>query len=114
MTWTRRKFLRIGFWSIVGYILVDSLWAEKFFIETNEFYLDVARKKGPSLKIVQVSDLHLQRIGYHHKSLANQLNDLKPDLILFTGDSIDKAENILHLDNFLQLFDSSIKKIAIT
>ena len=93
--------------------LIDSLWVEKFFIETNEFFLGSSEGVVPGIKVVQVSDLHIQSVNYQLRQLAKRLNILKPDLILITGDAVDKTEKIHVLDGFLRLIDFDIKKVAI-
>jgi predicted MPP superfamily phosphohydrolase len=45
--------------------------------------------------------------------MVKKINQLKPDLIVITGDAIDKAENHYLLDEFLTLIDQAIPKVAI-
>ncbi|MEJ2903650.1 metallophosphoesterase [Pedobacter panaciterrae] len=113
MKLTRRKFIRAGLLATFGTILADMFWIEKFFIETNEFYIGKATKETTHIKVVQISDLHLQSVNYQLKHLANKLNKLQPQLILITGDAIDKSENTPLLNEFLKLIDKEIKKVAI-
>jgi uncharacterized protein len=113
MTWTRRKFIKAGLLSVVGLVCVDAFWAEKFFIETKEFFLGKSNENTTDIKVVQVSDLHLQKLDYQLKRLAEQLNELKPDLILFTGDTVEDPKNLHVLDKFLKLINKEIKKVAI-
>ncbi|MCE3226559.1 MAG: metallophosphoesterase [Bacteroidetes bacterium] len=114
-TWTRRKFIRAMVWSAIGFGLLDALWIEKFFIETNEFYLGNSTDDNYDIKVLQISDLHLQSsLDYKHKRLAQKVNELKPDLIFITGDAVDYKKNITTLNKFLQLLDKDIKKVAIT
>ena len=56
-------------------------------------------------KIVQFSDTHL---GFHYdleqlESLVSKINNLKPDLILFTGDLVDEPNNYHWSDKLIQL-----------
>lgn len=109
----RRDFVKKGLMAAFGFILLDAFWIEKFFIEINNFYIGRATKEKYNIKVIQISDLHLQSVGFQLKKLAKKINEIKPQLILFTGDSIDKAENIELLDSFLKLLDFDIKKVAI-
>lgn len=113
MTWKRRSFIKTSFLSVSGLALLDSFWVEKFFIETNEFFLGNSSKHKSDIKVVQISDLHIQSVNYQLRQLAQQLNRLKPDLILLTGDALDEAKNLSVLDSFLKLINLNIKKIAI-
>lgn len=98
--------------SATGLLLVDSLWAEKFFIETNRFFLNENNSQG--INILQLSDLHLNSVNSQLKRLVKKINQEKPDLILITGDAIDDAKNITLLNSFMGLIDLNIKKVAIT
>ncbi|MFL5729958.1 MAG: metallophosphoesterase [Cytophagaceae bacterium] len=114
MSISRRKFI-INAGILTGtLVLADSFWFEKYFIETNEFYLGDASKETENIKLVQLSDLHLQSIGGMHKTLCKKINKLNPDLIFFTGDVVDKKENISLVKDFLQLLNPDIQKAAIT
>ena len=66
-----------------------------------------------SLKIVQISDLHLKKFNHRTQQIVEQVNQLHPDIIVLTGDSIDKAEQINGYDRFLSLLDRKITKYAI-
>lgn len=92
---------------------IDAFWFEHFFIEVNEYFLNSENEKSDHIKVVQISDLHLNSISSHHRRLADRLNRLKPDLILFTGDSIDDGAKVPMLEEFLSLIDTQIKRVAI-
>lgn len=113
MKTNRRTFLIAGFSLVIATIL-DAFWIESFFVETSEFDLRKSPGGRAGLKVVQLSDLHLNSVRYQHKQLAKKLNALQPDLLLFTGDSIDQADHIDVLNSFLGLLDRKIKKAAIT
>lgn len=113
MTWTRRKFIKAGLLAGFGFILLDSFWLEKYFIETNDFNLGQATDDNFDLKVIQISDLHLQTLNGQLKRLAKNINEQKPDLILITGDSVDTKKNVFVLNQFLGLIHNDIKKFAI-
>jgi predicted MPP superfamily phosphohydrolase len=110
---SRRKFIRSGILFGVGASLLDAFWVEKFFIEINEYYNGSDKKETSNIKVVQISDLHLQSLNYQLIKLTEKLNKLAPDLILITGDAIDKANNITVLNDFLKGINKEIKKVAI-
>ena len=110
---SRRKFIIDLFTLTTIALVADAVWLEKFFIETNEFYLGDANSSTNNLKAIQISDLHLKSIDLQHRMLAKKINKLKPELILFTGDSVDRGSKMHLFDEFLTLFDDSIKKVAI-
>ena len=109
---TRRKFIKTGIAATVGFVLLDSLWFEKYVIEWN--YFDLSKSESNKIKIIQISDLHLNQLRSFHQSIADKINSVQPNLVLITGDSVDQSEKLEQLNSFLQLIDLSIKKFAIT
>ncbi|MDO6739440.1 metallophosphoesterase [Wenyingzhuangia sp. 2_MG-2023] len=109
---TRRKFIKTGILSTIGLIVLDSLWFEKYVIEWNHF--DISKSNKNKIKIIQISDLHFDKLRYFHMSIAKKINSKKPDIVFITGDSVDKTEKIDSLNEFLELIDKSIPKYAIT
>jgi uncharacterized protein len=81
---TRRNLIKAGLLVTTGALLTDTFWVERFFIETNEFYIGPAKRDTANIKIVQISDLHLHSISYQLIQLTKRLNKLQPDLIVFT------------------------------
>lgn len=109
---TRRKFIKGGVLTSIGLVLLDSLWFEKYIVDWN--YFDISKSDNNKIKIIQISDLHLEQLRYFHKTIAKKINLIKPDLIFITGDSVDKTQKISSLNEFLKLIDISIQKYAIT
>ena len=62
---------------------------------------------------VQISDLHLQRVGRTHRRIAARVNALRPDFVLFTGDSVDRRDRLGELASLLARFDPRTPKYAI-
>jgi len=113
MNWTRRKFILSGMLTAFVMIVLDAFWIEKAFIELKEYSLPRKQGRVGKLKIMQISDLHLESINRQLKRLARKVNGLAPDLLFITGDSIDKAANLPILGEFLQLLSLDIRKVAI-
>jgi predicted MPP superfamily phosphohydrolase len=113
MRWSRRKFITSGILAGIGFSLLDAFWLEKYFIETNEYYLGKSNRNNFDIKVVQVSDLHIQSLTSNLKRLAKKINAIHPDLVLITGDAVDKQENVVLLDQFLSLLHHPIAKLAI-
>ncbi len=113
MTWTRRKFIKTSILGGLGLIILDSVWFEKYFIETNEFLIGNSTNDKFDLKIIQISDLHIHSLNKQLKKLTKKINNYKPDLIVITGDSVDSKDNCKILNQFLNRLDNSTKKFAI-
>lgn len=68
---------------------------------------------GVVLRMAQLSDLHLRAIGRHQHRIASAVRRLRPDLLLFTGDAIDRAQRLDVLARFLDLLGASVPGFAI-
>lgn len=68
---------------------------------------------GDRLRILQVSDLHLHGIGTLEHQLLEQVHAAGADLIVITGDSIDRAGALPWLDALLGEFPRSPRVLAI-
>jgi predicted MPP superfamily phosphohydrolase len=68
---------------------------------------------GPRLRVVQLSDLHLDGIGSREERVAAAVASVRPDLVVVTGDSIDDARRLGVLGDFLDLLDGGTRKFAV-
>lgn len=83
--------------------------------------LDVTRHRidphppagGASLTFVQITDLHLQKLGRVHHRIAAEVARIRPDFLVFTGDSIDRRDRLPLFADFLSLLDPRTPKYAI-
>lgn len=92
----------------VGFLLVTCLLAvlgTAFFIEpgrTQVTHHNLGdQRNAPGFRLIQLSDLHLQNFGEHEKSLASQVKELNPDLVVITGDMIDRSDALPLLQAFV-------------
>ena len=90
-------------------LAVYAVWIEPLWIEVKIHRLgeppatvgDTSGAARPRLRIAQLSDLHLQGIGRREALVAEQIARLQPDLIVLSGDVIDRADALPVLDAFL-------------
>jgi predicted MPP superfamily phosphohydrolase len=79
-----------------------------FLIEPNQIEItehkigDEVANERP-IRVVQLSDLHLRSIGRRERAVAIAVNRTRPDLILLTGDVIERLDGLSVLDDFLTL-----------
>jgi predicted MPP superfamily phosphohydrolase len=77
---------------IFGPILfVYTKWIEPNWIDVHRIVIkDPLFSDGlKDVRIVQITDLHVERIGYREKQLIKKINNLHPDIILMNGDFIN-------------------------
>jgi predicted MPP superfamily phosphohydrolase len=68
---------------------------------------------APPLRVVQLSDLHLEHIGAHEERIAAAVAAQRPDLVVFTGDSINDPTGLGLLAAFLAMLDSRTRKLSV-
>jgi predicted MPP superfamily phosphohydrolase len=66
-----------------------------------------------TLRLVQISDLHLKRLDRYHETLARRVDELAPDLLLFTGDTVDASANTPLVGEMLSLFRSGAPRLGV-
>lgn len=79
-------------YAALALLAAAGLWA---FLYYQNNHLTVSRYVLPELKelrIVHLSDLHGKRFGRHDEKLLSRIRQLRPDLILFTGDVVYKRK----------------------
>lgn len=121
----RKKFLR--FLVIFVIILISFLFVWGKFIEPGILVSNdgvISDKDIPSsfdgLKMVQFSDVHYGT-GFDEKrfdNLVSKINSYKPDIVVFTGDLIDKnynesSDDIKLVTKYLSKIDSRLGKYAV-
>ncbi|MFC2138526.1 metallophosphoesterase [Bacteroidota bacterium] len=109
---TRRQFIKRGFITAIGLVLLDTFWFEKSVINWKR--IDLSDNIKNKIKLVQITDLHFKGIDQKHKMIAKKINSINPDILVFTGDSIDSDNYIYDFDKFLKLINHGIKKYSIT
>lgn len=104
-------FLRNKLLKILSAVLVTSLslfllvqialYIDMVYIEPNWIKVEQVNLKIPSLgnvlrgaKIVQFSDLHVDKLGFKEKKLIKIVNSLNPEIIFITGDFINSKEGL--------------------
>ena len=109
---TRRGFVVVAGAAAAG---ATALAIQAFVREPR--HLTVTRHRlgeGPApLRIAQVSDLHLQAIGEFEAEVASTVTQLEPEVIVITGDSIDKGNRVGVLGDFLGRLKVETPKYAV-
>jgi predicted MPP superfamily phosphohydrolase len=94
-------------WIFGAGLLAYSLLVEPFWIQVNTY--PMASNGNSLIRVVQLSDLHLRGIGIREKKVLDQLHGLHPDLIIFSGDIVDRPGSMESLEQFLAMTPDSNK-----
>lgn len=68
---------------------------------------------GDRLRVVQVSDLHIHRLGGLERRLLEALHAAPADVVVITGDALDRADRLPVLDRLLGDFPRGPRTFAI-
>ena len=93
--WWTGTFVQISNLALTGYVL-STLWGEPFRLGVT--FLTVKSEKlngAPPLRILHISDLHIERRTMREEKLLQLIDELQPDVIVYTGDLL----NFSYLDD---------------
>ena len=107
----RRKMNRPGiiFSFLMFFFTIESMmfgfyahYIEPNWIEVTHTSIKTSKweKSAQSLKIVQLSDLHIEKLGYRENRAIEIIRELKPDIIVLTGDYGNRTNAIPRVQTF--------------
>lgn len=108
---SRRKFIKTGIISVLSLAFLDAFWFEKSVIQWKN--IDLFRNNHNYIKMIHLTDLHFKGLDSKFVNIALKINSLNPDIIFFTGDSMDSNAYFEDFNEFLKLLRHNIKKFAI-
>jgi len=117
-TCTRRSFIKNGIFLLVGSILFTSVGytyarlvePRRLIINKHTIYHPLIPKEFDGVRLVQFSDIHL---GHYFDlkrldEIAEKINQLSPDIVLFTGDLIHEPNKFPNIEQVIPIL-SKIK-----
>jgi len=103
---SRRTFLLGGAATVGGALLADAIMEPHLF-QVQEVNLPQEKiAPGRELRIVHLSDLHIRHFNNYFRKVASAVNALSPDLILLTGDYLERSRNVRGVLSFLELLQA--------
>jgi predicted MPP superfamily phosphohydrolase len=104
-TLLNKRALPIHFIAILGIVcFFYGYFVESYNIEVNNIEIRTSKLKNTSFRILQFSDLHCDKRPANEKQIVQIINDLKPDIIAFTGDAINRPR-------FLPVFKETMNNL---
>ncbi|MCA0458555.1 MAG: metallophosphoesterase [Chloroflexi bacterium] len=84
-------WLPVGVLLVMTAIVYYSTWVEPFRLGvTRQKYQTLKLKAdAPTIRLLQIGDIHVERIGPRERHLNKVIAELKPDVIVFTGDFVN-------------------------
>jgi hypothetical protein len=94
-------------------IFIDGFVIEPRWIEVTRFEIETPKLKGTSFRAVLFSDTHCETRIRNEGKVAEIINGLKPDVIVFTGDSLNSPDALPLFKETLRQLDASSGKFAV-
>lgn len=114
---TRRGWLKTtlaGSSGLAGGAIAESVAIEPQLLATTHLKLGTpASAEHQPLRVVQLSDLHIRGINRLEEDLLTAVLAIKPDLLVLTGDAIDRRWGIEPLAEFLDALPAATHRLAI-
>lgn len=90
---TKKKFKLLIWISLIIVFIAFCIWQNNSIVVSNFVYHN---SKLPvdfnNYKIVHISDLHNKMFGEEQSKLLNQIENLSPDIVIVTGDLVDRRK----------------------
>jgi len=86
---------------------------EPYRIEVKTILIKTSKLSEATFRIVQISDLHCDKRPVNEKRTVNIINDLKPDIIVFTGDAINRPSALPLFKETMKSLNASLGKFAV-
>ena len=101
----KAKFYAVPVLMVLEILICIFCLYQNYHLVTSEYKADIGL--GKELTVVQVSDLHNQFFGFGESRLLEKIEEASPDMIVVTGDVVDK----IHTDYGIALdfFEGAVK-----
>ncbi len=94
--------------------LLYSYFVEPRWIDAHSTTLRTVKLKDAGFRIVQITDLHCDRTARNEDRMVQIVNDLKPDIVVATGDYLNDRAGLSRLRQMLGRLEASLGKFAVT
>ena len=93
--------------------LLYGYFVEPYWIEVNAKTIHTAKFRNTGFRIVQISDLHCDEKSRNEERAVQIVNQLKPDVIVLTGDCLNRASALPRLQTMLRGLEAPLGKLAV-
>ena len=93
-------------------------FAYGYFVEPYRLKIETVRIQTPklaktTLRLIQISDLHCDKKPRNEVKLVRLINEMKPDIIVFTGDSINTSAALERFKETMKNLNAPLAKFAV-
>jgi predicted MPP superfamily phosphohydrolase len=99
--------------AVIGIIcFAYGYFIEPYWIEVTTVEIQTKKLKDTSLRLLHISDMHCER-PRNEKKLVKLINGLEPDIIVFTGDSLNTSKALPTFKETLNNVNAKLGKFAV-
>jgi predicted MPP superfamily phosphohydrolase len=99
------------FWIYFGIV---GFFIEPYRVKVNTIPIYTDKLKNTYFRIVQISDLHCVKKMKAEKKVVELINQIKPDVIVFTGDTLSDKDGLQNFRETMAAMNAPLGKFAVT
>jgi predicted MPP superfamily phosphohydrolase len=100
--------------AILGVVcLLYGFFIEPYWVEVKKVEIPTNKLHQTTVRIVQISDTHCTIRPLNEKKMVEIINRLKPDIIVFTGDSANNSRGLKRFKETMGKLDAPLGKFAV-
>jgi predicted MPP superfamily phosphohydrolase len=104
----------IHFIAAIGVVcFLYGYFVEPYWIEVKTVEIKTEKLRQTSFKIVHISDMHCDRKIRAEKRVVELVNSIRPDVIVFTGDTINTPVALRTFKDTMKRLEANIGKFAV-
>ncbi|MHC4622738.1 MAG: metallophosphoesterase [Planctomycetota bacterium] len=88
-------------------------FVEPYWIEVNVIPIQTDKLTRTTFRLVHISDIHCDRKPRNERRLVELVNSLEPDVIVFTGDTLNAFEALTRFREAMTALDAKLAKFAV-
>jgi predicted MPP superfamily phosphohydrolase len=93
--------------------LIWGFFIEPYWIEVKTVEIPTGKLKHAAVRVVQISDLHCMKKVGNEEKVVEIINSLKPDIIIFTGDSANNIQGVVRFKDTMKRLNASLAKVGV-
>lgn len=100
--------------AILGVVcLLYGSFIEPYWVEVKKVEIPTSKLRQTTMRLVQISDTHCTIIPLNEKKMVEIINGLKPDIIVFTGDSANNSRGLKRFKETMGKLEARLGKFAV-
>jgi len=109
-----RRAIVIHILALLGFgCFAYGCFIEPYWLQVNSFYIPTDKLDHAEFTVVQISDTHCDKKTRNEDKLLKIINDLEPDIIVFTGDSINTPRALKKFKDTMTVLNAPLGKFAV-